>query len=113
MLDTYYLLGAGIAILALVSQITIFALQSAAYRRHGHKCFLVLCMSCILGLVYSVIMGVPYILPMDVSSLVPLIAVGAIIAAIGVSLSIWGTVLLLKSYRKLAEAASQSSLGGA
>jgi hypothetical protein len=113
MLDTYYLLGAGIAILALLAQLAILVLQSAAYRRHGHKCFLVLCVSCILGLVYSVLMGVPYILPMDATSLVPLTAVGALIGAIGVLLSIWGTVLLLKSYRTLAEAASQSSLGGA
>jgi len=113
MLETYFWLGAGIAVFALLTQLVILWLYAAALRRHRHKCFLVLSSSCFLGLIYSVLMGVPYIAPMDEPSLVTLTAIGAFVGAVGVSLSIWGTILLLKSYRNLTEAVAQSSAGGA
>ena len=112
-METYYLLGIGIAVFALLVQLTMLGLQAAAFRRHGHRSFLILCAASVLGFVYCVLAGIPYIVPMDVASLVPLTALTALIGVGSAVLAIWGTALLFKSYRSLAEAAARGSLGGA
>ena len=112
-METYYLLGIGIAVFALLVQLAMLALQAAAFRRHGHKSFLILCAASVLGFVYSVLAGIPYIVPMDVAGLVPLTALAALIGAASAVLAIWGTALLFKSYRNLAEVAARGSSGSA
>lgn len=112
-MDAYYSLGAGIAAFALFVQLTMLGLQSAAYRRHGHKSFLILCIASVLGLIYACLMGIPYIVPLDASILVSVTAIGALVGAMSALLAVLGTALLFKSYRNLAEVAARSSSDGA
>src|SRR5688572_1459837 len=104
-MNTYYLLGIIIGVIALVVQLAMLRLQLGAYRRHGHKSFLVLCLASVLALVYCVLTSVPYLVPLDMPALVQITAAGALIGCIGAVLAVWGTALLFKSYRELAEAA--------
>jgi hypothetical protein len=94
-------------------QLVMLVLQAAAFRRHGHKSFLILCTSSVFALIYSILVGISYVVPLGVETLFPLTAIGAIVGATGALLAIWGTVLLFRSYRNLAEVATQGSLGGA
>lgn len=112
-MDTYYSLGAGIALFAFVMQIVMLGLQLAAYRRHGHKSFLVLCLASMLGIVYCVLAGVPYLVPLDMSVLVKLTAASALIGGMSALMAILGTHMLFKSYRDLAESAVRKSQSGA
>ena len=112
-MDTYYLIGACIAVYALLGQLVMLGIQIAAYRRHGHKSFLVLCIASVIALIYCILAGLPYLIPLEMPVLVMLTAAGAVIGASGALLGLWGTVLLFKSYRNLAEAVARSSPGGA
>ena len=94
-------------------QLATLGIQLAAYRRHGHKSFLILCIASVLALIYCVLAGFPYLTPLEMPALVLLTAASAIIGASSSLLAVWGTVLLFKSYRNLAEATARSSAGGA
>jgi hypothetical protein len=92
---------------ALIAAVVMLCLQVAAFRRHGHKSFLILAVSSISGIIYIAVSAPAYFLGIDLPTVVLLTKVATIPQATTLVLSIWGTASLFNSYRQLAGHASQ------
>jgi hypothetical protein len=100
--------------LTLAASIALLVLQARAFRRHGHRSFLLLVLSTTCGLLYLVsLYALTYLagrgdpVPDSVPALWPYIA--TILETGQVVLGLWGTASLFSSYGELASAAAASS----
>jgi hypothetical protein len=105
-MEIYQLIARVAICCAFISALVILSLQVAAFRRHGHKSFLLLAMSSVSGVVYVALNAPAYFLGIGLPAAILLAKIAAVPQAATFVLSIWGTASLFKSYRQLASHAS-------
>jgi hypothetical protein len=110
-MDTYYNVAKFAALVGILAQSIMLALQSSAWRRHKDGFFVLLCLSSICGLVCGLLTGLAYFLPFS-SALLHVVELAIAAGILGAVLAILGTARLFASYRNLSETVAAASTGG-
>ena len=110
-MEAYYAVGRWVVIGGLFVQFIMLALQASALRRHGQKCFVLLCLDTILFAAYMGLSGFPYFYPISLPTALTLLKIGMVFAVLGSVLGIWGTILLFRAYRNLSEHVARTTFG--
>src|SRR5262245_13935248 len=91
---------------------TFLWLQLAAWRRHRHSSFFVLFLSTVFGCFYFAFAYIGgRLLPIEADPPLWVYLTSAVLILGQLALGVWGTVLLYRSYARLADAASDSHTG--
>jgi hypothetical protein len=101
-MEIYQLIARLTICCAFISALVILSLQVAAFRRHGHRSFLILAISSVSGIIYVALNAPAYFLGIDLPTAILLAKIAAVPQAATLVLSIWGTASLFNSYRQLA-----------
>ena len=106
------LLGALTSAFVLIVQSSMLWLQARALRRHGHPSFRWLAAGSALGVLYCAASIPLYVLQLGETAYWALVGGSTLLVFSGAALGLTGTILLFRSYAKLAERAGPSSVAG-
>jgi len=96
-------------ILGFCMQVTMLCLQMGALRRHGHDSFRMLVIASICGVAYTCLVCVPLMVTLSSGMSAVLYAAGLLLLLPAYILSVAGTVVLFRSYRRLAEQGTEAA----
>lgn len=111
-METAYLIGVLTSAFVLVVQSGMLWLQARALRRHGHRSFHILAIGSALGILYCLTSFPLYLMRLGEGTFLALTLGSTALVLVGASLGLVGTVLLFRSYGKLAERAGPGSVAG-
>jgi hypothetical protein len=101
-----------LVVATILTQVVLLVLQAHAFWRHGHRSFLLLSLATACGLIYLSAMLSVYVFPRYWGNAqVALVVLTAAVLIAQMMLGVWGTVSLLRTYRRLAEAAGKTRTG--
>jgi len=88
---------------ALTTQVVMLTLQVRAFRRHGHQSFFLLSIATVCGVFYLALsFAIAWWLGGWTTAGVALYSVASLLALVQMTLGIWGTASLFRSYGRLA-----------
>jgi hypothetical protein len=98
----------GVSALGFCVQVVFLWLQVGALRRHGEDSFRLLAAGSVCGVIYTCFIFLPYVVTFSTNTSAIIYAAGLLFLLPAYILSIVGTVLLFRSYRRLAERGNES-----